>query len=204
MSEQGPASGVLSAVDLEFFFEPHHRRLAESLDGAAAAVSAAAGRAGDEAGRARAVAAEMGAQGLYEWLLPAEGSSAVDVRALCLVREALGYASPLADAIFAVQGLGSLPIVVAGTPEQRAVAADLRRGAAIAGFALTEPGAGSDVGAHRHHARGRRRAAGSSTARRRSSPTPASPPTTSCSRPPTARPARRASPPSGCRPTRPA
>ncbi len=147
MSEQGPAGGVLSAVDLEFFFEPHHRRLADSLDGAVAAVSAAAGRAGDEEGRARAVAAEMGVQGLYDWLLPAEGSSAVDVRALCLVREALGYASPLADAIFAVQGLGSFPIVVAGTPEQRAVAADLRRGAAIAGFALTEPGAGSDVGA---------------------------------------------------------
>ncbi|HWM84950.1 MAG TPA: acyl-CoA dehydrogenase family protein, partial [Kofleriaceae bacterium] len=75
------------------------------------------------------------------------GSGSVDVRALCLVREALGYVSPLADAIFAVQGLGSYPLLLAGTPDQQRVCADLRRGAAIAGFALTEPEAGSDVGA---------------------------------------------------------
>jgi len=141
-----PASGFLSAADLDFFFEPHHLRLAESLAGAAAAVTASAAAAADEDGRARAVAAEMGRLGLYHWLLP-EAGAAVDVRALCLVREALGYASPLADAIFAVQGLGSYPLLLAGTPEQRGVAADLRRGAAIAGFALTEPSAGSDVGA---------------------------------------------------------
>jgi acyl-CoA dehydrogenase len=146
MSGQGgPASGLLSAADLDFFFEPHHIRLAESLAGAAEAI-AAAGAAPEGEERAHAVAAEMGRLGLYEWLLPQVGS-AVDVRALCLVREALGYASPLADAIFAVQGLGSYPLLLAGTPEQRAVAAELRRGDAIAGFALTEPDAGSDVGA---------------------------------------------------------
>jgi acyl-CoA dehydrogenase len=138
------AAGALS-VDLDFFFEPHHLHLADSLADAAARV-AEAGRAASEPARARAVAAEMGAQRLYQWLLPESGAS-VDVRALCLVREALGYASPLADAIFAVQGLGSYPLLVAGTPEQRAIVADLRTGAAIAGFALTEPGAGSDVGA---------------------------------------------------------
>ncbi len=148
MSDAGQgsaASGLLSSFDLDFFFEPHHKLLAASLADAARAVVAAASSAGGEAERSRAVAAEMGRLGLYEWLLPASG--AVDVRALCLVREMLGYASPLADAIFAVQGLGSYPLLIAGNPEQRAVCADLRRGTAIAGFALTEPGAGSDVGA---------------------------------------------------------
>jgi acyl-CoA dehydrogenase len=134
--------GVLSSEDLPVFFEPHHHRLAADLGGAAAAIAGAGGATEEE--RARAAAAAMGRAGLYEWLLP-EG--AVDVRALCLVREMLGYASPLADAIFAVQGLGSYPLLVAGTPAQRAVCADLRRGTAIAAFALTEPGAGSDVGA---------------------------------------------------------
>ncbi|HWM85341.1 MAG TPA: acyl-CoA dehydrogenase family protein, partial [Kofleriaceae bacterium] len=144
------ASGALSTADLDFFFEPRHQELAGRLDGAAAAVERAASGAGEGEERARAVAEEMGRQGLYEWLLPGSGSpgsGSVDVRALCLVREALGYVSPLADAIFAVQGLGSYPLLLAGTPEQQRVCADLRRGAAIAGFALTEPEAGSDVGA---------------------------------------------------------
>jgi acyl-CoA dehydrogenase len=134
--------GVLSSEDLPVFFEPHPPRRAADGGGAAAAIAGAGGATEEE--RARAAAAAMGRAGLYEWLLP-EG--AVDVRALCLVREMLGYASPLADAIFAVQGLGSYPLLVAGTPAQRAVCADLRRGTAIAAFALTEPGAGSDVGA---------------------------------------------------------
>jgi acyl-CoA dehydrogenase len=93
----------------------------------------------------------MGRVGLYEWLLPGPGAAGaagvVDVRALCLVREMLGYASPLGDAIFAVQGLGSFPLLAAGAPGYADVCAELRRGAAIAAFALTEPEAGSDVGA---------------------------------------------------------
>src|SRR5258708_1673517 len=37
-----------------------------------------------------------------------------DLRACCLAREALAGASPLADAVFALQALGSLPIIRAG------------------------------------------------------------------------------------------
>jgi acyl-CoA dehydrogenase len=87
----------------------------------------------------------MGARwGLYDHLIPDAGP--VDVRALCLVRELLGYASPLADAIFAVQGLGSYPVAIAGseTQKQRLLPA-YRSGQRITGFALTEPEAGSDV-----------------------------------------------------------
>ena len=73
-----------------------------------------------------------------------------DVQALsvCLVREGLARFSTAAKTAFALQGLGSHPILVAGTPE----VADLwiprvSSGQAVAAFALTEPEAGSDVAA---------------------------------------------------------
>jgi acyl-CoA dehydrogenase len=70
----------------------------------------------------------------------------VDVRSLVLIREALGYVHPQADAIFAVQGLGSYPIALGGSDAQRArFIPEVVSGARIAAFALTEPEAGSDV-----------------------------------------------------------
>ena len=74
--------------------------------------------------------------------------SELDIRALCLIREALAYSSALADLAFVMQGLGTYAISQAA-PEHvrdfwlsRAV-----EGKAIAAFALTEPEAGSDVAA---------------------------------------------------------
>jgi acyl-CoA dehydrogenase len=158
----------LSTADLDVFFAPHHLALADELTAAAPKIEAVEEAAPDPDGRARAVAAEMARLDLYRWLLPGSakgsksesesgsdagsesdsgsGSGSVDLRALCLVREMLGYVSPLADAIFAVQGLGSYPLISAGNQAQRSLAGALRGGAAIAGFALTEPEAGSDVG----------------------------------------------------------
>ncbi len=78
----------------------------------------------------------------------AEPGTKLDVRALCLVREALSYSSALADLAFVMQGLGTYAISQAA-PEHvrdfwlgRAV-----EGKAVAAFALTEPEAGSDVAA---------------------------------------------------------
>jgi acyl-CoA dehydrogenase len=51
----------------------------------------------------------------------------------------------LADFAFAMQGLGMGAVSLFGTAEQREWLARTRAGAAISGFALTEPGAGSDV-----------------------------------------------------------
>jgi acyl-CoA dehydrogenase len=132
---------TLSAIDLPVFFEPHHQDLCAALvEHIGALEEASAGP-----GAAARVAALMGSStGLYDWLLPDEGKA--DVRSLCLVRELLGYASPLADAIYAVQGLGSYPILLEGTDDQKKCLTDLRAGKRIAGFALTEPEAGSDVG----------------------------------------------------------
>ncbi len=83
-----------------------------------------------------------------------EAAHPLDLRACCLIREALAYASPLADEVFALQALGSTPIALAGADslrEQWLPAAI--RGEAMAAFAMTEPEAGSDVAAIRTRAR---------------------------------------------------
>ena len=85
--------------------------------------------------------------GLFRYLIPEEygglGLSAVRV---CLAREILaGIYSP-ADVTLAMQGLGSYPIVVSGTDEQKQkYLPDVASGERLTTFALTEPNAGSDV-----------------------------------------------------------
>jgi acyl-CoA dehydrogenase len=75
-------------------------------------------------------------------------NDAVDVRSLCVIRERLAYHNGLLDLVFAMQALGSAPLALAGTPEQRAAwLPKVARGEAVAAFALTEAGAGSDVSA---------------------------------------------------------
>ncbi|MEZ5314086.1 MAG: acyl-CoA dehydrogenase family protein [Thermoanaerobaculia bacterium] len=142
-----PAAGVAA------FLEPRHVALAEALRGTASRRFGAlpACESDEEARRAApAIVRALGEEGLLRHAVPDGGSEsrAVDHRALCLVREALGATSPLADALFALQALGSTPIALAGSEALRArwlpAVAD---GTAIAGFAMTEREAGSDVGA---------------------------------------------------------
>src|SRR5215210_2276356 len=67
---------------------------------------------------------------------------------LCLIREGLARHCTEAETAFAVQGLGSSPILSYGRPEVVAAWRDrLAAGEAVAAFALTEPQAGSDVAA---------------------------------------------------------
>jgi acyl-CoA dehydrogenase len=148
----------LSSAELPLFFDERHAALAERLTAAALAPLAGVH---DAAAVARSLGEPLG---LYAHLVPealggaaagrAADPTAIDVRALVLVREALGQVSPLADAIFAVQGLGSYPIVLAGTePQRRALLPDVIAGRRICAFALTEPEAGSDVASIRTRAR---------------------------------------------------
>ncbi|HEX9095100.1 MAG TPA: acyl-CoA dehydrogenase family protein [Candidatus Dormibacteraeota bacterium] len=71
--------------------------------------------------------------------------SAVD---LCAVREALARESTVTENAIAIQTLGAYPIVLAGSDEQTGrYVGPVARGEAVAAFALTEPGAGTDAGA---------------------------------------------------------
>lgn len=97
------------------------------------------------------LACHVAGLGLYPHLVPSAyggASDTVEVRAICALREELGYRNAAADSVFAVQGLGSHPVLLAGAEEQkRALLPKVADGSALFAFALTEPEAGSDVGA---------------------------------------------------------
>ena len=93
----------------------------------------------------------LGDAGWLRYCVPAEFGGALaqlDSRALVILRETLAFHSPLADFAFAMQGLGSGAITLAGTPAQQAAYLPaVARGDKLAAFALSESQAGSDVGA---------------------------------------------------------
>jgi alkylation response protein AidB-like acyl-CoA dehydrogenase len=93
----------------------------------------------------------LGRVGLLRHCVPAQyggARDALDSRSLCVARESLAYRDGLADFAFAMQGLGSGPITLAGSEAQRARwLPRVARGEAIAAFALSEPEAGSDAAA---------------------------------------------------------
>lgn len=95
--------------------------------------------AGDDAARtdARVLVEMLGRGG---WLAPI---GSLDLRALTLTREAVAYASPLADAVVALQALGTAPLL--GASAHRHLVDAAIAGGAIAAFAMTEVDAGSDV-----------------------------------------------------------
>ena len=94
---------------------------------------------------------ELGRAGWLRLCVPAAYGGAreqLDVRSLCLAREILARASSLADFAFAMQGLGSVPVTLFGSEEQkRSLLPGVVAGTLIGAFALSEPDAGSDAGA---------------------------------------------------------
>jgi acyl-CoA dehydrogenase len=104
----------------------------------------------DEAARreARTLLAHMGDAGWYGAI------ERQDLRSLCVTREAIAAASPLADAVLALQALTATPILLAGTESQRRRwLPDLIGGRVMGAFVMTEPEAGSDVASMRTTAR---------------------------------------------------
>ncbi len=93
----------------------------------------------------------LGANQWLRYCVPAAHGGALeqlDSRALVILRENLAFHSPLADFAFAMQGLGSGAITLAGSPTLQArYLPAVARGDMIAAFALSEPEAGSDVAA---------------------------------------------------------
>ncbi|MCE4944041.1 MULTISPECIES: acyl-CoA dehydrogenase family protein [Streptomyces] len=94
----------------------------------------------------RPLVAALGELGLLARLFPDGGSPrALD---LCLLRESLAQECTEAETALALQGLGTCPILQSGTDAQRARwLPEVTAGRAVAAFALSEPGAGSDAAA---------------------------------------------------------
>jgi len=136
------------------FFEPRHAAFASALDQWAAAQVHAApeseGRNVDD--RCRHYVRALGEGGWLRHAVAGQAfggaSDVIDTRAVCLARETLARHDALMDFAFAMQGLGSGAISLAGSEAQRQrYLPRVARGEAIAAFALSEPDAGSDVAA---------------------------------------------------------
>ena len=127
------------------FLDPKHREMASGLDMFVEAELARRPKPKDD-DDARREAVElvrlMGRAGLYAPL------GEMDYRGAALTRESIAVASPLADAVYAIQGLCLTPLLLAGTEAQMdRYRPGLLSGDLVGGFAMTEPEAGSDVAA---------------------------------------------------------
>ena len=127
------------------FLETAHRALEAEVDGWAARTLGEA-HGSDVDATCIGLARRMGEAGLLRHCVPADGR--MDLRALCVMRETLARHDGLADFVYAMQGLGTGSITLHGTDSQKQrFLPPVRAGEALAAFALSEPDAGSDVGA---------------------------------------------------------
>jgi acyl-CoA dehydrogenase len=140
-----PATTIPDPAPIKPFLETKHIVFANKVGAFAAATLAPRPEpAGDTEARSEAqrLLAELGGG---SWLEPIR---AQDWRSCCLAREALASASPLADAVFALQALGTLPVLLAGDHTVRGQwVVPAIAGKAMGAFAMTEREAGSDVAA---------------------------------------------------------
>ncbi|HEY9280340.1 MAG TPA: acyl-CoA dehydrogenase family protein, partial [Eoetvoesiella sp.] len=136
------------------FFDARHQKLAHELDQWCESALSSVDHADTDAACRHLV----GALGKAGWLrigVPSGPDGGwggrwpeIDSRALCIVRETLARHDGLADFAFAMQGLGSGAISIAGSDTLRQqYLPKVAAGEAIAAFALSEPDAGSDVAA---------------------------------------------------------
>jgi acyl-CoA dehydrogenase len=138
--------------DLSFldwpFFEPRHRLWRERIADFAANEARRLVDHHNVDGSCRKLVAALGKAKLLGQSVVRERGGRFDVRSLCIARETLAWHDGLADFAFAMQGLGTGPISLFGTDEQRVrwVPA-VEEGRVLSAFALTEPESGSDVAA---------------------------------------------------------
>lgn len=133
------------------FFEARHADMAKALD-AWAAEHVAHIHSDDNDADCRQLVKVLGQAG---WLRHAVAGAPnggageqIDTRTICLIRETLARHNGLADFAFAMQGLGSGAISLAGSDAQKQrYLSRVAAGDAISAFALSEPDAGSDVAA---------------------------------------------------------
>lgn len=131
------------------FFTTEQRNLSQSVAGfVAQEIEPLAERDEQETDESfRAQLRLLAEAGLLSYAV-AELGRRLDTRSLCLVREALAYSSALADLAFVMQGLGTYALSLAAPEHVRDFwLSRAASGKAVAAFALTERGAGSDVAA---------------------------------------------------------
>ena len=102
---------------------------------------------GDLGETQRRFARSLGQAKLLRFAVPAPDSERPpDARTICLTRDLLAYRSALVDFVFAMQGIGALPIWRFGSQELRErYLPGMRTGERIGALAITEPRGGSDV-----------------------------------------------------------
>lgn len=133
---------------MDFALTPGQQALKDSARRLAEERIAPIAQEADESARVHpGLMSVLAESGLLRHTVP-EGYGGCGVRVvnLCILREELARVSAQADTNFIMQGLGSFPITLGGTREQKErYLPPVARGEAIAAFALTEPHAGSDV-----------------------------------------------------------
>jgi len=129
------------------FFEDHHREYAHKLDEwAKENIGTDVHEPEDLEAECIHIVRQFGEADIIKTVVPEAGPEALDVRTICLARETLARYSGMAEGMFAMQGLGTGPITLFGTPEIREqFLPQVRSGQSITAFALSEPEAGSDV-----------------------------------------------------------
>jgi acyl-CoA dehydrogenase len=139
------------------FFDESHRTLAHELDTWAAERLGGGHDHVDTDAACHNLVAMLGESGWLEYCVPKAWGGRlerIDSRSLCIARETLGRHDGLADFAFAMQGLGSGSISIAGSDEVRSrYLPRVAQGETIAAFALSERDAGSDVAAMQTRAR---------------------------------------------------
>jgi acyl-CoA dehydrogenase len=137
------------------FFSPEHKRWADKVAEFAKGLNDNSlndnhADHADANKTCRALVKDLGEAGLLNVATAQPGSDAasIDSRTLCLTREILGWHDGLADFAFAMQGLGTGAVSLAGSDAQRkAVLPKVAAGEWIAALAMSEADAGSDVAA---------------------------------------------------------
>lgn len=130
------------------FFGPEHKAFAGRLDAFVASGALSSIDHSDTDAACKALVRALGKSGLLAAATGNAGRDAIDSRMICIARETLAWHDGLADFAFAMQGLGTGAIGLAGSQELKAaVLPKVTSGEWISGFALSEKEAGSDVAA---------------------------------------------------------
>lgn len=137
-------------MDAANFLDPEHQELVARVEQfARAKIAPRSAEESDYISQGIEFLKQIADEGLVGYVVPGTYGGIypyVDIRSVCLIRRGLAHYSSLADTMFAMQGLGSYPITLAGSDSlKRKFLPSVASGKSIATFALTEPQAGSDA-----------------------------------------------------------